>query len=253
MTAVEHTIDGWVHSLGPTGEAVFRLMLAAALGGIVGLEREIRGHEAGFRTFMLVSAGAALAMIVSMSFSDANWVNENALPTLGDRYAIAVDPARIAYGVMTGVGFLGAGTIIQRRNQVQGLTTAAGIWSVAALGLAAGFGQYVLSVTATILLLMTFLVLGWVRGYLPTVVTARIRVQAPAAPDCFERFERLLKRYDVQVAGVSFARGRKRASASPEAGSVVLEARVKYMDDEKFGELRRNLLAGGDYRLLRLL
>src|SRR5688500_19181497 len=144
LTHLERSIELRIASMGPTGEAVVRLMLAAFLGGMVGLEREIEGHEAGFRTFMLVCAGSALAMIVSLSFSSDEWVREagpGALPRVGERYQITVDPARIAYSVMTGVGFLGAGTIIQRRNRVQGLTTAAGIWGIAALGFVAGVGK----------------------------------------------------------------------------------------------------------------
>lgn len=243
MTHFDDRVAAWAHGFGETGEAVIRLTLAAVLGGIVGLEREVRGHEAGFRTFMLVAAGAALAMIVSMSFSSASWVNADALPTLGDRFVVSVDPARIAYGVMTGVGFLGAGTIIQRRNRVEGLTTAAGIWSVAALGLAAGFGLYVLSVVATLLLLFTLLLLGWARARLPTLVTARLRVAGPAVPDCVERFEALLKRHGMEVEAVTFDR------ASPE--SAEMEARVKYMSRRRFRELRQGLIAGGEYRLLK--
>lgn len=245
ITRFEHDIEQWLHPLGPTGEGAIRLLLAACLGGIIGLEREVRGHEAGFRTFMLVAAGAALAMIVSTSFAAADWVPAQAVPDLGEGYRLTVDPARIAYGVMTGVGFLGAGTIIQHRDRIQGLTTAAGIWSIAALGLAAGFGMYILSVLAAILLLTALLVLGWVREHLPAVNTARLVVRAPEQPDCVERFETLLREHGMQIIRTGFRVSHRRQA-------VLLEAEVKYFGNAKLESLRRRLLTGEEYRLLKL-
>jgi putative Mg2+ transporter-C (MgtC) family protein len=258
LTQVEREIEAYFASYGPTGEAVIRLMLAALLGGLVGLEREIQGHEAGFRTFMLVCAGSALAMIVSLSFSSDEWVREagpGALPGVGERYLISVDPARIAYGVMTGVGFLGAGTIIQRRDRVQGLTTAAGIWSIAALGLAAGFGMYVMSVIAALLLLLTLLVLGWVRSKLPSVHTVGVKVRAEDRPDCVERFEEVLREHGMRVSFVRFARLARSRKSSEEGvpGGVVLDARVKYFREEHLVSLRRRLMSAEDFRLLKLM
>lgn len=255
LTHVERVIDARIASLGNTGEAVVRLGLAALLGGIIGLEREIQGHEAGFRTFMLVAAGSALAMIVSLSFSTAEWVRPDALPSIGERYQITVDPARIAYSVMTGVGFLGAGTIIQRRDRVQGLTTAAGIWSIAALGLAVGFGLYVLSVTAAILLLLALWVLGWVRSRLPSVHEAGVRVRVPEQLDCVEKFEKLLRDHGMKVSFVRFHRlSRRKATAEPtKPPTVMLDARIKYMHLEELRKLRQTLMSSPDYRLLRLI
>lgn len=124
-------------------EIVLRLLLACVLGGIIGYERERRARAAGLRTHMLVSLGAALAIIVSaFGFADV----------LGQP-AVVLDPSRIAAQVVSGVGFLGAGAILfmHRTEIVRGLTTAAGLWTVAAIGLAAGSGLYVAALAATVI------------------------------------------------------------------------------------------------------
>ncbi|MCL5877411.1 MAG: MgtC/SapB family protein [Candidatus Bathyarchaeota archaeon] len=113
------------------------LILAVAFGAIVGIEREIHGRPAGIRTHMLVCLGSCLFTIVSMSFS--------------------LDPARIAGGIVAGIGFIGAGTIWSQKDKVQGITTAASLWATAAIGLAAGIGDYPLAGFVT---LLVFIVLA---------------------------------------------------------------------------------------------
>lgn len=152
----------WASGLGFTGESAFKLLLAAILGGLVGLERERRGREAGFRTNLLVCLGSTLVMLVSISFVHEQWIP-------GGVYSINVDPARIAYGVMTGIGFLGAGAIVKQGPSIRGLTTAAGLWCVAAVGLALGMGLYAISCTATALVLLTLWILNWVEDAVPRV------------------------------------------------------------------------------------
>lgn len=125
-----------------TPEIAIRLLLAAALGAVIGFDRERHTWAAGLRTHMLVCLGAALAMIVSaFAFSDI----------LQQYPRVVLDPSRIAAQVVSGIGFLGAGTIMfmQRENVVRGLTTAAGLWTVAAIGLAVGGGMYAAGVIAT--------------------------------------------------------------------------------------------------------
>src|SRR5215211_8112395 len=130
-------------------QIVLRLVLAAVLGGLVGVERERLEWAAGMRTHALVSLGSALFMVVSIfGFSDI----------LAEQHVI-LDPSRVAAQVASGIGFIGAGTIILRREIVKGLTTAASIWAVAAVGLAVGGGMFVASVAATVLAL-TILVLA---------------------------------------------------------------------------------------------
>jgi putative Mg2+ transporter-C (MgtC) family protein len=153
-------------SLGPNDLpwliALGRLALAAFLGALVGLEREVRGRQAGFRTNLLVSLGCALVMIVSISFAFESWPHSSG-------FSVNVDPARVAYGVMAGIGFLGAGVIIKHEGTVRGLTTAAGLWCVAAIGLACGLGLYVVAIIATLLVLSALWFLGYLERLLPKV------------------------------------------------------------------------------------
>lgn len=123
---------------------ILRLCAAGACGAAIGLDREYRVKDAGFRTHFLVSLGAALMMVVSQyGLAEFAAAHETA------RY----DPGRIAAQVVSGIGFIGAGTIIVRRQLVRGLTTAASLWATAGIGLAAGAGMYVIAAAATLLAL----------------------------------------------------------------------------------------------------
>ena len=125
-------------------QMILRLVVAAVLGSIVGIERERLNWVAGLRTHMLVCVGSALFMIVSFSgFADV----------LGQEH-VGLDPSRIAAQVVSGIGFLGAGTIVLRSKVVRGLTTAASLWTVAAVGLAVGGGLYVAAATTTGLIVL---------------------------------------------------------------------------------------------------
>lgn len=130
-----------------TEEFIIRILIATALGAVIGLDREYRTKAAGFRTHVLVALGSALFMIISVhGFDD--------LPK--DQMTLRMDPARIAAQVVTGIGFIGAGTIIFQKNVVKGLTTAAGLWVTAAVGMACGVGMYVLAMVSTLLVLICF-------------------------------------------------------------------------------------------------
>lgn len=125
-------------------EALLRLVLAGLAAGLLGLEREARDKPAGVRTFAVVGIGSCLFTVAS-EFAFGG----------GD------DPSsRVVAQIVTGIGFLGAGTIIQVKDRVEGLTTAAGIWAVAAVGMAFGFGLYVLAIGTTLILLITIAILG---------------------------------------------------------------------------------------------
>jgi putative Mg2+ transporter-C (MgtC) family protein len=125
-------------------EAVLRLLVAAGLGSLIGAERERLVWAAGLRTHMLVCVGACLFMIVS-AFGFADILNTP---------HVILDPSRIAAQVVSGIGFLGAGSILLRGDVVRGLTTAASLWTVAAIGLAVGGGLYVEAVAATFIILL---------------------------------------------------------------------------------------------------
>ncbi|GBE36376.1 putative Mg(2+) transport ATPase [bacterium BMS3Bbin07] len=132
-------------------ETILRLLLGAVLGGIIGFERQSHGRPAGFRTHLIVSLASVLIMIVSDDFYRMSTLNPE---------IIRIDPARIAAGAITGVGFLGAGVIIKSGLSIQGLTTAACLWIVSVIGLAVGSGLYVPALTA---FLITFFSLWTLR------------------------------------------------------------------------------------------
>ena len=125
-------------------EMVLRLISAAFLGGLIGIERERLNWTAGLRTHMLVCMGASLIMLVSQ-YAFHQVVYEG---------LINLDPSRVAAQVVSGIGFLGSGTILFQKNVIRGLTTAASLWAVAAVGLAVGGGLYVAAITTTVLILV---------------------------------------------------------------------------------------------------
>ena len=126
-----------------TFELVFRLVLSAVIGGAIGIEREASNRPAGFRTHILVSVGSTLIMLVSIY----------GVPS-------SADPARIAAQVVSGIGFLGAGTILRTGNHIKGLTTAASLWVCAGIGLAIGSGFYLGGVITAIIVILSLVVLG---------------------------------------------------------------------------------------------
>lgn len=127
--------------------SVFRLVIAMLIGCVVGWERKRKGQVAGLRTFTLISMGACLAMLLSIYVPQEYLGLKNG------------DPGRIAAQVVTGVGFLGGGAMIQQKGSIRGLTTAAGIWVVATLGMAVGVGMYAAAVVATVLVMITLITL----------------------------------------------------------------------------------------------
>ena len=125
----------------PQTQVIFGLLLAALLGGLIGLEREYMRKEAGLRTYSLVSLGAALFTIISYQ----------SFELFSGQTGIDFDPSRIIGQIVLGIGFLGAGLIILRGSHVEGLTTAAGLWAAAAIGVAVGIGFYFLAIFAAFL------------------------------------------------------------------------------------------------------
>jgi len=131
-------------------ELIFQLLLAVLLGGLVGIEREYKRKEAGLRTYALVSLGAAFFTMISFEVFNS----------LSGKPGVSLDPSRIIDQIVLGIGFLGAGLIIYRQFRVEGLTTAAGLWVVAAIGAAVGVHLYFLAIFVTFL---TVLVLAGLR------------------------------------------------------------------------------------------
>lgn len=146
-----------------------RLIAAAALGAVIGLEREIHDHPAGMRTHLLVSVGSAGFTVLSIA----------AFPAPG------ADPARIAAQIVTGIGFLGAGAILKEGATIRGLTTAASLWATAAVGMAAGAGAWITALTITVIVVVSLwplrLVADRVIGRDPHIVRMRLLVDDPKA------------------------------------------------------------------------
>lgn len=173
-------------------DSVIKLSVAATLGGIVGLEREVSRKPAGLRTNILICAGSALFMIVSR---------------LVAMEAPGGDPGRIAAQVVTGIGFLGAGAIIQSRGAVVGLTTAASIFIVAAIGLAVGAGYWIPAAVATAIALLSLVVLTRVERVMRTKRSLfRYTVIAERAVEALSELETVLQEYGLAMEEVSYDR-----------------------------------------------
>jgi putative Mg2+ transporter-C (MgtC) family protein len=161
-----------------------RLVLAGFLGGLIGLERELKAKPAGLRTTLLICVGAALFTQLSLQI---------ALLASGDPTALKSDPARLAAQIIPGIGFIGAGAILHGKGRVTGLTTAATLWVVTAIGIAVGAGAYVEAICSTIMVLGTLALLArWER-----IIRERVshRRYTAAVDPGSEAFERLLERF----------------------------------------------------------
>jgi len=155
-------------------DILLRLAMAFALGGVIGLEREIHGRPAGLRTHMLVCVGAAIIMIAAQLQQDLYRSHP------GD-IRIVIDPGRIVAGIMTGIGFLGAGAILRMGDLVRGLTTAACIWFVAALGIVIGEGMYGLAVVSTFSVVIALILFQHIEYPLKSLVYDSLVVAGPIA------------------------------------------------------------------------
>jgi putative Mg2+ transporter-C (MgtC) family protein len=195
LNLLDQQLVDWGRSLGYATESAFRLIFAMLCGGVIGIERQLRGREAGFRTHSLVCLGSALVMIVSIHFAFEPWRTQQ----LSDAIQLQIDPARIAYGVMTGIGFLGAGSILKNNGSIQGLTTAAGLWCVAAMGLAAGFGQYAVTLVATVLILIALWVLDYIGNLVPNQHRYDIVVRRRWSPGCLRATVDKMKGHGIDV------------------------------------------------------
>ena len=163
-------------------EILFRLVLAAVLGAVVGLEREVHGRPAGIRTYLLLCMGSALIMVVSelLFFKYES-------KGLGD--ILRADPGRIAAQAITGIGFLGAGVILRYKDTIRGLTTAACVWVACAIGLAIGAGFYLFGAAVTILTLTSLVGLKFLERRLKKDWYKEMSVVAQDEAGAFDRLQ----------------------------------------------------------------
>jgi len=176
---------------------VTHLLIALAAGGIIGLERSYHGRPAGFRTHALVCVASSALMLVTIYQS--HWYPE----AFAGR--VALDPTRMAQGIMTGIGFLGAGVIFKEGLTVRGLTTAASIWITAAIGILAGIGFYFPLAITTVLTLLTLSVFRWIESKLPGDYYGHLEVRfsrGAAMPE--DEFRLFLKEQGFSIANLSY-------------------------------------------------
>ena len=184
-----------------------RLIVAMILGGIVGLEREYRAKDAGFRTHFLVAIGSALFTLISMyGFADG-----------------VKDTSRVAAQVVSGIGFLGAGIIVFQRNVIRGLTTAAGLWVTAAIGMACGVGQFYMAVLVTLLILIGLEVLN---RFIPHIGSSSVQLSfsSPSRKDVAEAIMNIRK---IVVDVISYEIKNKESDKG-EYYKVQMEVRTKH-------------------------
>lgn len=169
-----------------------RLLMAAVLSGIIGIERETKKQPAGLRTHLLVGTGACLMMILSVTGFDT-YINTMTGP-------LQFDPSRIPSYVISGIGFLGAGTIIVNRGSVKGLATAASIWVAAGLGLVIGIGMYYVAVLSTLIVIGTLYVLGEVeKKYISKHKQKQIVIIAEDQNEMFAKLSGFFENNDLKV------------------------------------------------------
>ncbi|MCM1517031.1 MAG: MgtC/SapB family protein [Pseudoflavonifractor sp.] len=174
-----------------TASAAFKLVLSLMLGCIIGYERKRKGQTAGVRTFALISMGATLAMLLSIYVPQEYMGLKNG------------DPGRIAAQVITGIGFLGAGAIIQMKGSVRGLTTAAGIWMIATIGMTVGVGMYMVSVIATVLVLFILVLLDRYEHHIRMGTESRIiRMKVASIVEDIEPYRQVLSDNNVALTHV---------------------------------------------------
>ena len=178
-------------------EIALRLFVALCIGGLIGLERSYRGRPAGFRTHALVCMSTALLMLITVY--ESSW-----FPTDTNMRA-TIDPTRMAQGIMTGIGFLGAGAIMKEGLSVRGLTTAASIWITAAIGVMVGIGFYFPAALASVLTLGTLSAFRWIESKLPSQFYAHFTVRFARGSEITEEAMReLVQSHDFSIANLNY-------------------------------------------------
>ena len=197
------------------------LTIALAAGGLIGFERSYHGRPAGFRTHTLVCLASSALMLITMYQS--HWYPEE----FSGR--VALDPTRMAQGIMTGIGFLGAGVIFKEGLTVRGLTTAASIWITAAIGILAGIGFYFPLLVTTVLTLLTLSLFRWIENAVPGQYYAHLEVRFSrdkAMPE--DNFRQFIKEQGFSIANLSY-----RYSANAAFIEYRMVVRTSRTDDVK--------------------
>ena len=174
------------------GEILFRLLLAAILGALVGFEREVHGRPAGIRTYLILCLGSALIMVISIYLS--THVGDKLLPE-----SLRMDPGRIAAQAVTGIGFLGAGVILTYKDTIRGLTTAACVWVVCAIGLAIGAGFYLYGSVVSGLTVFSLVGIKFFEKRLKKDWYQEMTILSQDLDGQFSRIQEVIKKHDFEV------------------------------------------------------
>ena len=200
------------------GTVFGKLLIAAVLGGLIGWERERRGRPAGLRTHLLVCVGVTLIMLVSEHiFVQYQVYKQDSI--------LRIDPARIASQVVTGIGFLGAGTIMRFKGSVRGLTTAASLWVVAGVGLAIGCGFILPAIFAAFIAIMTLILLPKVEGEIKKDKYITMKMLIAGQEHFLENIRNVLERYSLKLQTCKFERDFQK-------NEIMYDINVKYKDEE---------------------
>lgn len=184
-------------------EVILRVVLAIIIGGLIGYEREYKNRPAGFRTHILVCIGAAVISMIQVSGTQE--ITDMILKQPELSSALKADIGRLGAQVVTGVGFLGAGTIIHEKGSVKGLTTAASIWVVACIGLGVGMGYYFLSIFSTIAVYVVLVSLKQfeARFFHKSKIT-KLQVQYNNRPELIKKMEEYFSKKNIKVQNIDF-------------------------------------------------
>jgi len=203
-------------------EYVLRLAIACVCGAFVGFERSRRFKDAGIRTHVMVTLGAALIMIVSKyGFQD--------IPALE---MMKVDASRVASNVVTGVGFLGAGVIFFKGTSIKGLTTAAGIWTTAGIGLALGAGMYFIGIASAVIMIIAQFFLHRILKSVDSYSTSEMSVSLQNEPGVIDTFKNQLEKENLVIHACKIIK-------NAEDGTVTLKATVRMPHDMEFEDVVR--------------
>ncbi|MCR4288793.1 MAG: MgtC/SapB family protein [Candidatus Scalindua sp.] len=200
------------------GTVFGKLFIAAILGGIIGWERERRGRPAGMRTHLLVCIGVTLMMLVSehIFVNYQGYKNDSIL---------RIDPARIAAQVVTGIGFLGAGTIMRSRASIRGLTTAASLWLVAGIGLAVGSGFILPAAFATVMAIATLVIIPFVERRMERDKYRTIKMLIAGQEHFLDDITRILEKNSVKLQNYKFEK-------DIQKNEIMYDINVKYKDEK---------------------
>ncbi len=219
--------------LNQNGIFLLRLVVAMFLGALVGMERQTRGRAAGLRTNILVCLGSAAIIVAFQKLSMETQLDAES--------AIRMDPARAAAGVITGIGFLGAGTIVKSRNFIRGLTTAASIWVVSAIGVTAGLGEFIIATALTLLVLLSLYALHRVPIRGDHYFSLHLKWEGDA--ELVQEVIGMLQAEGAQIKNSSFTRlpklGQSRATLNMRLGKIgdEIAALGRLQNDTRFDEV----------------